>query len=226
MHKGWKIALAILTIAIFGMLFSISLKHTRPIRTLPIINPSQLNPTLVSPALQSTGRGHRVGNFHLIDQEGESVTGKDADGKIRVIEFFFTTCPSICKVMAEELQRVQKQFADEDQVLILSHTVMPEVDDVPTLAAYAKKKGVDYKRWRLLTGDKDEIYRLAREVYFVVPEQPDNHNKVTASDNHDFIHTENIVLVDSEGRLRGYYDGTDREEMNQLMEDIALLLNL
>jgi protein SCO1 len=224
MSKRWKITLGIVTFSIFIGLFVISLKYTQPKRTLPVLNPSQLNPALVSPELQNIGRGHRVGDFHLVDQQGNTVTGSDTDGKIRVVEFFFTTCPGICKVMAEELKRVYSRFADEDQLLILSHTVMPETDDVPTLATYAEKKGIDYNRWRLLTGDKDEIYRLARQVYFVVPEQPDNFNQTDSSDNHDFIHTENIVLVDTEGRLRGYYDGTNSKEMDQLMDDIELLL--
>ncbi|MCC5917101.1 MAG: SCO family protein [Cryomorphaceae bacterium] len=200
----------------------IASREMKPKRSLPILNPAQLNPSLVSPELQRLGVGHRVGDFQLIDQRGNPLTGSDVKGKIRVIEFFFTTCPSICKIMAEELQRVQAAYSDENRLMILSHTVMPEIDSVEILAAYGEAKNIDYNRWRLLTGEKSEIYRLAREVYFVVPAE--DSTIVITEDNHDFIHTENIVLVDSKGRLRGFYDGTDEVEMNQLIEDIGILL--
>ncbi len=222
MSTRWKIIAVIFLLSALLGVFVFALKLNQPKRVLPIINPSQINPQLVDPDFQRTGRGHRVGNFDLIDHLGNSVDSSLVTNRIRIVEFFFTTCPSICKVMNDELLRVQEAFANEDRLMILSHTVMPEVDDVETLAAYASDKGIDANRWRLLTGEKTEIYRMAREAYFVAPEPKDE--PVTQGDDHDFIHTENIALVDERGRLRGFYDGTDSEEINQLMEDVRLLL--
>ncbi len=222
MATRWKIVFWMVIASILIGLFVFSLKQLQPKRTLPIINPSQVNPMLVDPEFQRVGRGHRVGDFSLVDHQNNPVDSSMVDGRIRVVEFFFTTCPSICKVMTNELLRVQAHHRDEEQLLILSHTVMPEVDDVATLAAYAEEKGIHYERWRLLTGDKKEIYRLAREVYFIAPEPPEEIGAI--DEDHDFIHTENIGLIDQQGRIRGYYDGTNEEEMNQLIEDIGLLL--
>lgn len=224
MNTRWKILLGIVFASIMLGIFVYALKLMQPKRSLPIINPSHINPSLVAPDFQRMGRGHRVGDFRLIDHLGNTVDSSLVSNRIRVVEFFFTTCPSICKVMTDELLRVQTAFHHEDRLMILSHTVMPEVDSVETLAAYAQTKGINAQRWRLLTGDKTEIYRMAREAYFIAPEPQDNPYSV--GDDHDFIHTENIALVDEKGRIRGYYDGTDTDEMNQLIEDIQLLLNL
>ncbi len=209
------------TFTILVALIFFSLKKSEPKRILPIINPSQVNALLVEEDLQRLGRGHRVGDFSLIDHFGEEVDSNLVSGRIRVVEFFFTTCPSICRVMNQQLLRVQKSFSGNTNLMILSHTVMPEVDDVETLARYAIDHDIDSTNWRLLTGDKTEIYRLARRSYFVAP-NPDN--DYPSLDGHDFIHTENIALIDHKGRIRGYYDGTDTEEIDQLILDIQLLL--
>ncbi|TVQ81803.1 MAG: SCO family protein [Flavobacteriales bacterium] len=208
------------TFAILVALFFFALKESEPKRVLPIINPSQINSVLVDQDLQRIGRGHRVTDFSLIDHLGQRVDSNIVSGKVRVVEFFFTTCPSICRIMNQELQKVQQAFSGDTRLMILSHTVMPEVDDVATLAQYAVDHDIDAVNWRLLTGEKDEIYRLARRSYFVAPD-PDN--DYPAIDGHDFIHTENIALIDPNGRIRGFYDGTDAEEMSQLIEDIAIL---
>ncbi len=224
MNTRWKIIVVIFAASALLGVFVFALKLNQPKRSLPIINPSQINEQLVAPEFQRRGRGHRVGDFTLADHLGNQVDSSLVTNRIRVVEFFFTTCPSICKVMNDELLRVQRAFLDEDRLMILSHTVMPEVDDVETLAAYARDKGIDAKRWRLLTGEKTEIYRMAREAYFVAPEPVEE--PLLEGDDHDFIHTENIALVDERGRIRGFYDGTDAEEMDQLMDDIRLLLDL
>jgi protein SCO1/2 len=210
------------TFAILVALFFFALKGSEPERVLPIINPSQVNSVLVDQDLQRVGRGHRVTDFSLTDHLGQEVDSNLVSGKVRVVEFFFTTCPSICRIMNQELLKVQQAFSGDTRLMILSHTVMPEVDDVETLAQYAIDHDIDALNWRLLTGDKDEIYRLARRSYFVAPD-PDN--DYPAVDGHDFIHTENIALIDHNGRIRGYYDGTDSEEMEQLIEDIAILFS-
>lgn len=210
------------TFLVLVALFFFALKGSEPKRVLPIINPSQVNSALVDQDLQRLGRGHRVTDFSLIDHLGQAVDSSLVTGKIRVVEFFFTTCPSICVIMNQNLLRVQEAFTHDERLMILSHTVMPEVDDVERLASYAADHGIDALNWRLLTGDKKEIYRLARRSYFVAP---DPNNDYPAMDGHDFIHTENVALIDPKGRIRGFYDGTDEDEMNQLIADVALLMN-
>lgn len=190
----------------------------RPERQLPILNPSDLNPALVADSLEGKGMDHRVADFDLIDQTGTRRSARNVEGKVRVVSYFFTTCPTICVDMAAGLRRVQGAFKDDDRLRILSHTAMPEYDSVPVLADYADRNGCDPAQWWLLTGTPEELNRLARTSYFAVLEEGQGW------DEHSFIHTENLVLVDAEGRLRGYYDGTDPKAVDQLIADIPLLL--
>jgi protein SCO1/2 len=190
----------------------------RPERQLPILNPSDLNPALVADSLEGQGMDHRVADFELVDQTRTRRTAQDVEGKVRVVSYFFTTCPTICVDMAAGLRRVQDAYAGDERLRILSHTAMPEYDTVPILAEYAERNGCNPAQWWLLTGDPSELNRLARTSYFSVLEQGQGW------DEHSFIHTENLVLVDAEGRLRGYYDGTDPKAVDQLINDIPLLL--
>ncbi|MDP4730093.1 MAG: SCO family protein [Schleiferiaceae bacterium] len=190
----------------------------RPERQLPILNPSDLNPALVADSLEGKGMDHRVANFDLVDQTGTRRSARDVEGKVRIVSYFFTTCPTICVDMAAGLRRVQDTYAGDGRIRILSHTAMPEYDSVPILADYAARNGCDSAQWWLLTGTPEELNRLARTSYFAVLEEGQGW------DEHSFIHTENLVLVDAEGRLRGYYDGTDPKAVDQLIKDIPLLL--
>lgn len=190
----------------------------RPERQLPILNPSDLNPALVADSLEGKGMDHRVADFDLVDQTGTRRSARDLEGKVRVVSYFFTTCPTICVDMAAGLRRVQDAFKADDRLRILSHTAMPEYDSVPVLADYAARNGCDPSQWWLLTGTPQELNRLARTSYFAVLEEGQGW------DEHSFIHTENLVLVDAEGRLRGYYDGTDPTAVDELINDIPLLL--
>jgi len=190
----------------------------RPERQLPILNPSDLNPALVADSLEGKGMNHRVADFDLVDQTGTPRSARDVEGKVRVVSYFFTTCPTICVDMAVGLRRVQGAFKDDNRLRILSHTAMPEYDSVPVLADYAARNGCGSAQWWLLTGTPEELNRLARTSYFAVLEEGQGW------DEHSFIHTENLVLVDAEGRLRGYYDGTDPKAVDQLIADISLLL--
>jgi protein SCO1/2 len=190
----------------------------RPERQLPILNPSDLNPALVADSLEGQGMDHRVADFDLVDQTGTRRTQADVAGKVRVVSYFFTTCPTICVDMAAGLRRVQEAFAGDDRLRILSHTAMPDYDSVPLLADYGDRNGCDPAQWWLLTGTPEELNRLARTSYFAVLEEGQGW------DEHSFIHTENLVLVDAQGRLRGYYDGTDPKAVDQLIKDIPLLL--
>ena len=190
----------------------------RPERQLPILNPSDLNPALVADSLEGQGMDHRVADFDLVDQTGTRRSQADVAGKVRVVSYFFTTCPTICVDMAAGLRRVQDEFSGDQRLRILSHTAMPDYDSVPLLADYGDRNGCDPAQWWLLTGTPEELNRLARTSYFSVLEEGQGW------DEHSFIHTENLVLVDAQGRLRGYYDGTDPAAVDQLIKDIPLLL--
>ena len=185
-------------------------------RALPVYNPAMVNPELVDSTVQHIGRYHTVADFSLLNQDGKTVTQKDYEGKIYVADFFFTTCGSICPKMTALMKQLQERTAAMPDVMLLSHTVMPDVDDVPTLKKYADSIGADPARWNLVTGDKKQIYTLARKSYLAVKQgRPD--------ELYDMVHTENFVLVDQKRRVRGFYDGTDPDELERLLEDIKLL---
>lgn len=157
---------------------------------------------------------HRIAAFSLTDQNNKKSELQDWRGKIVVAHFFFTRCPNICPKMIYNLKRVQA-YADADNLLIASFTVDPERDSPSALQAYAQK--FDLKgNWRLLTGNKEQLYRLARKSFLI-----------TATDGdggpNDFIHSENLVLIDKAQKIRGFYNGTNEDAVNQLAKDIAKL---
>lgn len=186
-------------------------------KTLPIYNPSDLNPKLVDESVQGVTQLHRVGEFSLIDQTNNKITEEHFKNKVYITDFFFVTCPTICPKMATQMSRVYDEFKDNKGILFLSHTVMPVKDSVPVLKEYADKLNIDNNKWKFVTGDKKQIYSLARKTYFAA---------VTEGDGgvEDFIHTENFILVDKEKRLRGFYDGTSEKDINRLIDDIYTLL--
>ncbi len=205
--------------AIIVVIIGISIAYYMLIQPKPlkIYNPSDINPKLVDESVQDVSINHRVGAFNLIDQEGNTTTELNFKDKIYVTDFFFVTCPTICPKMATQMLRVYDEFKENDNILLLSHTVMPVEDSVPVLKEYADKLGVDANKWKFVTGKKEHIYDLARKTYFAA---------VTEGDGgiDDFIHTENFVLVDKEKRLRGFYDGTSEKEVDRLIKDIYTLL--
>jgi protein SCO1/2 len=164
------------------------------------------------------GQPHYVSDFKLVDQNNEVITQEQYKNKIYVADFFFTTCLGICPIMTEEMIRVYKAYKDEPDVLILSHTVDPQHDTPEVLARYAQNRGVNSEKWHFVTGDKKQLYDLARYSYLVDATEGDN-------GPNDFVHTENFALVDRDGRIRGYYDGTDSVEVKKLIGDIRLLLD-
>ena len=171
---------------------------------------------LVDSTLQHIKRQHRVGKFSLRNQNGEIISSKDYEGKIYVADFFFTTCPTICITMTDNMIKIQNEILDQPNVMLLSHSVTPEIDSVPQLKKYAVKKGVLDHKWNLVTGDKKEIYHLARKSYLAVKEDGDG-------GPFDMIHTENFILIDPKGRIRGFYDGTDEEDIERLLEELSIL---
>ncbi len=204
--------MAVLSVIIIA-LFYFALK---PKKTLKIYNPADVNPELVDSTVQYISKYHTIADFSFINQNGKTITQKDYEGKIYVADFFFTTCGSICPIMTTNMVDVQKAILHNPKVLLLSHTVFPEIDSVPVLKKYALEKGVIDSKWNLVTGDKKEIYTLARKSYLAV-------KLGKPSELYDMVHTENFVLVDSKRRVRGFYDGTKKEEIQRLIEDINWL---
>lgn len=210
-YKFFGIVLLVLS----AIIISIMYQALDPEKALPVYQPNDIAPELVDSTLQHVKKYHTIGNFRLTNQNGEQITQKDYENKIYVADFFFTTCQTICPIMTDNMVEIQRQLKDDPEVLLLSHTVTPEIDNVAQLKKYALEKGVDDTKWNLVTGDKAEIYQLARKSYLAAKDVPFSEN--------DLIHTENFVLVDKVRRIRGFYDGTDTEEIARLLSDIALL---
>jgi protein SCO1/2 len=218
MKSVWAVLL-IFTIAVIAATYLLSDVK----RQLPVINPKDVNPDLVDESLHNKGVDHQILPFNLQNQEGEWITEKSVAGKILVVDYFFTTCPSICPMMTGELMKVNEHFKTTQKVMILSHTVWPEVDSVSVMKEYAGRYNADVSTWQFLTGSKSHLYALARKSYLIVPDAHDA-NYSHGSEN-DFIHTENVALIDTKGRIRGFYDGTDALDIQRLIEDIELLIS-
>jgi len=206
---GVLIVFSIVTISLFY-------SALKPKKTLPIYNPADVNPELVDSTIQYKSKYHTITEFSFVNQNGKIITQKDYEGKIYVADFFFTTCGSICPKMTTNLEEVQKAILNNPKVMLLSHTVFPETDSVPVLKEYAIKHHVDDRKWNLVTGDKKAIYTMARKSYLAV-------KLGKPSELYDMVHTENFVLVDQKKRVRGFYDGTNKKEVQRLIEDIAFL---
>ena len=189
----------------------------QPKKTLPIYQPSMVNPELVDSTLQKKRKYHTIADFSLTNQNGKNISQADYEDKIYIADFFFTTCPTICPIMTKNMVDIQNKLKD-DRVMLLSHSVTPQIDSVAQLKKYALEKGVDDNKWNLVTGDKKQIYELARKSYLAVKTDGDG-------GPFDMIHTENFILVDKEKRIRGFYDGTNSEEIEKLLGDLEILQN-
>jgi len=205
-----------LSIVVSALILGLFYQALKPQKRLPIYQPSMVNFELVDSTLQHVKKYHKIASFSLTNQNGKTVTERDYLDKIYVADFFFTTCPTICPKMTENMGALQKEFLADPQVKFLSYSVTPQIDSVAQLKKYALEKGVVDSKWNLVTGDKKEIYKLARKSYLAVKEQGDG-------GPYDMIHTENFILVDPVQRIRGFYDGTDPQAMQTLITDIALL---
>jgi protein SCO1/2 len=213
-YRKFFIVLIVFSVVTISLFYS----ALKPQKTLPIYNPADVNPELVDSTVQYQSKYHTIADFSFVNQNGDTITQKNYEGKIYVADFFFTTCGSICPKMSTNLSEVQKAVLNNPKVMLLSHTVFPEVDSVSVLKAYAVKYGVVDSKWNLVTGDKKEIYKMARKSYLAVKQgRPDQ--------LYDMVHTENFVLVDQKRRVRGFYDGTNKEEIKRLIEDINFLSN-
>jgi protein SCO1/2 len=212
----------ILVVLIICVAISYTMLRKNDQKPLPIINPTDLKKELVDPELLAVGQGHTIGNFSFTNQDGITITEKEIENKVFVAEYFFSTCKSICPIMNQQMQRIQKTYKGNKSVKILSFTVDPETDNSETLKTYAVQHGYQKGQWHFLTGTKSSLYSLARKSFFVL--KPAEATNLGDAGN-DFIHTNNFVLVDKKKRIRGYYDGTNPAEITELIEDIELLLN-
>ena len=187
----------------------------KPVEVLPIYQPAEVNEKLVDSSIIHVAKYHKISDFKLTNQNGKEITQANYKDKIYVADFFFTTCQDICPVMTKNMYQLQEELKNDNQILLLSHTVIPEVDTVEQLKEYAVENNVDDSKWNLVTGDKKQIYELARKSYLAVEDS--NYSE------YDMIHTENFMLIDKEKQIRGFYDGTNSEDINRLLKDIEIL---
>ena len=185
---------------------------------LPIYSPNMVSQELVDENIRYIKKYHRIADFSLTNQNGEKITQKNYENKIYIADFFFTTCPTICPIMTDNMTYLQEKLLKNKNILLASFSVTPDIDNVEVLKDYALEKGVLSYKWNLLTGNKKMIYDLARKSYLVVKNDGDG-------GKYDMIHTENFVLVDKEKRIRGFYDGTSKEQMEKLLNDVEILEN-
>ena len=211
-YKPFAIVLLVLSIVIVSIFYQI----LKPREVLPIFQPAQVNVDLVDSTIQHVKKYHTIADFSLINQNGKTVTQDTYNNKIYIADFFFTTCQTICPIMTDNMVILQNKLKQDPDVMLLSHTVTPEIDSVAQLKNYALNKGVLDSKWNLVTGDKKEIYQLARKSYLAVKSNGDG-------GEYDMIHTENFILVDQKKRIRGYYDGTLEEDIESLLNDIDIL---
>ena len=211
-YKFFGIVMLVLSAVILALFYN----ALTPEENLPVYQPADFNPELVDSTLHYTKKYHTIDKFSLTNQNGELVTEADYEGKIYIADFFFTTCLTICPIMTKNMANIQKEILDDEDVLLLSHTVTPEIDSVAQLKKYAIEKGVVDEKWNLVTGDKKQIYDLARKSYLAVKDYQ-------GAGEFDMIHTENFILVDKEKRIRGTYNGTSAEEIQRLMNDLEIL---
>ncbi len=187
---------------------------------LPFYNTPDFSPSWISKEDAAYDQIHRIPAFQFTNQNGVAITDRSFKEKIYVADFFFTTCPGICKDMTRNMAKLQEVFATDSEVMFLSHTVTPEIDDVSALKRYAKWQGVVDGKWHLVTGDKSSIYKIARESYFADEEIGLQRNE------NDFLHTENFILVDKQKRIRGVYNGTLQTDMKRAIRDIKTLMGV
>jgi len=211
-YKFLGVVLLVLSVIIISFIYQI----LKPKEMLDIFQPARVNSELVDSTIQHVKKYHTIADFSLINQNGKTITQEDYKDKIYVADFFFTTCLTICPVMTDNMVIIQEKLKNDAEVMLLSHSVTPVIDSVAQLKKYALEKGVNDEKWNLVTGDKKQIYSLARKSYLAVKEDGNG-------DEYDMIHTENFILVDKQKRIRGFYDGTKDEDIEQLLKDIEIL---
>ena len=212
----------ILPVSVFAVfsLIAISIFYSilKSKETIPIYQPAQVNSKLVDTSVAHRIKYHTISDFNLINQNGDIITQAFYDDKFYVADFFFTTCQSICPVMTKNMKKVQDKLINDKEILLLSHSVTPEIDSVEQLKRYAISHQINDDKWNLVTGDKKQIYNLARKSYLAVEDNPIG--------EYDMIHTENFILIDKKNQIRGFYDGPLELEIARLLDDIEILKKL
>ena len=220
-YKKFFFIFGILSIIIYFGIYNL----LSPEKMLPIYSPRDINPELVDSTVQHIGNDHKIADFAFTNQNGKVITQKNYENTIYVADFFFTTCSTICPKMTDNMVWLQNQLKSNPEVKLLSFSVTPDIDSPEVLKKYAIEKGVDDSRWNLVTGNKKDIYYLARKSYLAV-------KTGKPEELYDMVHTENFILVDKNKRIRGFYDGTNLDQptndpktknMKQLLEDILWL---
>lgn len=184
---------------------------------LPYYNEATFTPVWLETNSAKINNLHTIPSFSFLNQDGQTITNKTFDNKIYVTDFFFTTCPGICPAMTKNMNAVQDAFKNDDEVLLLSHSVTPEKDSVAVLKNYAKAHGVISGKWHLVTGEQEKIYELGRKSYFV------EEDLGLQKSLDEFLHTENFILVDKNKHIRGIYNGLNNTSIKQLITDIKTL---
>ncbi len=208
--------LGIVLLGVSAVIIYLFYNALQPQKTLKVYSPAMVNEELVAQEIQHVRKYHTIADFSLTNQNGETVTQETYKDKIYIADFFFTTCPTICPIMTKNMVGIQTEISEDPEVLLLSHSVTPQIDSVAQLKKYALEKGVVDAKWNLVTGAKKDIYELARKSYLAVKTDGDG-------GPFDMIHTENFILVDKEKRIRGFYDGTKEEDIEKLLKDLEIL---
>jgi len=217
-----KKLIALTIIISIAVLIAYSIIGKKPKEVLPVYNPIDLKGEMVDSSIVRKGFGHTIGDFAFRDQNNQLITQNSIKGNVFVVEYFFTTCGTICPKMNEQMQRVQEAYRKNSNIKILSFTVNPEIDTVEQMKRYSLSHKADDQQWHFLTGKKEVLYDLARKSFFVLkPAEAQNLGDAGS----DFIHTNNFVLIDQSMRIRGYYDGTNPKEVNKLIKHIQLVLD-
>ena len=211
-YKKFAIFFSVLCVIVITLIYNV-LNVKQP---LPIWSPAKVNEEMVDESIRHVEKYHTIADFSLTNQNGETVTQDTYKDKIYIADFFFTTCQTICPIMTDHMYQIQKEIVNDDDVMLLSHSVTPKIDSVAQLRKYANENGVIDRKWNLITGDKKQIYELARKSYLAVKTNGNG-------DQYDMIHTENFLLIDKKRRVRGFYDGTKTEDIERLLEDIKTL---
>jgi protein SCO1/2 len=217
--KLFKISNAFFLILIifFGCKDSTSIEKSSRVVNLPFYNEATFTPNWLIVGSNAVNTFHKIPEFNLINQLGETVTQNTFKDKIYITDFFFTTCPGICPKMTANMMVLQEEFLNDEEILLLSHSVTPKIDSVSVLKAYAENKGVNNYKWHLVTGERKQIYDLGRLAYFV----EEDLGEVKTED--DFLHTENFVLIDKDRHIRGIYNGLNKTDVQQLIADVKTL---
>ena len=211
-YRWLLIALSVFCVGGVWFFYTILTSH----KTLPIYSPHMVHADLVDTSIQEIRKYHRIKDFSFINQDSMVITQDTYKNKIYITDFFFTTCQTICPKMTQNLKYIQNNLPKESGIQLLSHTVIPEYDTPKILKEYAITHGVDTTKWNLVTGNKKDLYDMARKSYLVSKTQGNG-------GKYDMIHTENIVLIDKKRQIRGYYNGTNPKEIAQLLEDALWL---